>query len=185
MVLSSYEPHRQYHHHHTTPLTAFPNATSLVHHDRASVIDADTSPLEWLWPLNSNTISSSLTCASPRPFGPMSSTDTGSEQGAVPKFVNLSASALPVVMTNTPLFVPRASALLHSCFHQCFSAHRLLAEDFMLLAVSLAMEGVVSKKRAFQKHRPHPTTEAFCQSEPGNQIKAALPISRSRAWSLA
>ena len=45
MVLSSYEPHRQYHHHHTTPLTAFPNATSLVHHDRASVIDADTSPL--------------------------------------------------------------------------------------------------------------------------------------------
>ena len=35
----------QYHHHHTTPLTAFPNATSLVHHDRASVIDADTSPL--------------------------------------------------------------------------------------------------------------------------------------------
>ena len=54
-----------------------------------------------------------------------------------------------------------------------FSAHRLLAEDFMLLAVSLAMEGVVSKKQAFQKHRPHPTTEAFCQSEPGNQIKAA------------
>ena len=117
----------------------------------------------------------------------MSSTDTGSEQGAVPKFVNLSASAFPVVMTNTPLFVPRASALLHSCFHQCSSAHRLLAEDFMLLAVSLglAMEGVISKKRAFQKHRPHPTTEAFCQSEPGNQIKAALPISRSRAWSLA
>ena len=45
MVLSSYEPHRLYHHHHTTPLTAFPNATSLVHHDRASVIDADTSPI--------------------------------------------------------------------------------------------------------------------------------------------
>ena len=66
----------------------------------------------------------------------MSSTDTGSEQGAVPKFVNLSASAFPVVMTNTLLFVPRASALLHSCFYQCFSAHRLLAEAFMLLAVS-------------------------------------------------
>ena len=47
----------------------------------------------------------------------MSSTDTGSEQGAVPKFVNLSASAFPVVTTNTLLSVPRASALLYSSFH--------------------------------------------------------------------
>jgi len=33
----------------------------------------------------------------------MSSTDTGSEQGAVPKFVNLSASAFPVVMAKHAL----------------------------------------------------------------------------------
>ena len=56
--------------------------------------------------------------------------------GAVPRFVNLSASAFPVVMTNTLSSVPRASALLHSCFHQCSSVHRLLALAFMLVAVS-------------------------------------------------
>ena len=33
---------------------------------------------------------------------------------------------------------------------------------------------------AFQKRRPHATTKAFWQSEPGNQIKAALKIDRRR-----
>ena len=41
------------------------------------------------------------------------------------------------------------------------------------LATTWLHGGVLSKKMAFQKRRPHATTKAFWQSEPVNQIKAA------------
>ena len=38
-------------------------------------------------------------------------------------------------MTNTLFFIPRASALLHTCCHQCLSLHRFVASTLTLLAM--------------------------------------------------